>query len=370
MNLLKALSLALMAAVSTAHAEGTFDKMVNVNGQQVRLYDAMLASKVNPIALEKAVIFFEQNQNRFSNERYITLIDFSKPSSEKRFYLFDLETGKWERHLVAHGQGSGGLYANNFSNNNHSHMSSLGFYSVAETYYGKHGRSVKLDGLSKLNHNARSRAVVIHPAGMMSVRKGGRYVRVPYVSQDVISAKGQLGRSWGCPALDPAVAQSIINRIKGGSMMYAFNKGSLKGFKSTLEQANARMTTAPAVSGDTKREVKITTEPIDMPERKPVVEEQQQARPVKIEVQKDDGQDVEQGDDKDDNGADMDQDDKDEAPAAKAEVKKETSKKKAVVKKKRKQRKQRRARRSQRGYYQSAPSHGSSHNSGVTFSYL
>ena len=60
---------------------------------------------------------------------------------------------------------------------------------------------MRLDGLSSTNSNARKRAIVVHPA--------------TYVSDSASRA----GRSWGCPALDPKVSKSVIDRIKGGSLM-------------------------------------------------------------------------------------------------------------------------------------------------------
>ena len=100
------------------------------------------------------------------NSQIITIIDFSKPSTEKRFYLVNLESEKIiYKNYVAHGKNSGILNANRFSNTPSSFQSSLGFYKTAETYFGKHGLSLKLDGLEKgINHKARYRNIVIHSA--------------------------------------------------------------------------------------------------------------------------------------------------------------------------------------------------------------
>jgi hypothetical protein len=146
----------------------------------------------------------------FDNENLITIIDFSKPSTEKRLYVIDLKNQKLLYHtLVAHGKNSGMAEARKFSNTNRSLQSSLGIYSTAEIYFGKHGYSLRLDGLEKgFNDNARKRAIVIHGA--------------KYVSTDFIKDHGRLGRSWGCPAIPTELTNEIIDLIKGGSCLYIY----------------------------------------------------------------------------------------------------------------------------------------------------
>jgi hypothetical protein len=143
------------------------------------------------------------------NSSIITVVDFTKSSHEKRMWIIDL----LNKHLllntwVAHGQGSGDDMASQFSNDMDSHQSSLGFYLTDNnTYFGKHGRSLKLDGLDEgFNDNARAREIVVHAAD--------------YVCQSAIDKLGYLGRSFGCPAVSPAVAQQVINTIKGRNMIY------------------------------------------------------------------------------------------------------------------------------------------------------
>jgi hypothetical protein len=146
----------------------------------------------------------------FDNENLVTIIDFSKPSTEKRFFVIDVKNKKLLYHtLVAHGKNTGANEAINFSNTKHSLKTSLGIYSTAEPYCGKHGYSLRLDGLEKgLNDNARERAIVIHGA--------------KYVSTDFIERHGRLGRSWGCPALPIELTSEIIDLIKGGSCVYIY----------------------------------------------------------------------------------------------------------------------------------------------------
>ena len=117
---------------------------------------------------------------------------------------------------MAHGVNSGGLYARDFSNEEHSHQSSLGFYITGEVYQGKHGQSLRLDGLEKgINDKARDRAVVIHGAD--------------YVSDSFIKQNKRLGRSQGCPALPEELTPEIINTIKNKSCLFIYHpSGSYK----------------------------------------------------------------------------------------------------------------------------------------------
>lgn len=144
------------------------------------------------------------------NEKLITIIDYNKPSTEKRLYVIDVQNHKLLfNSLVAHGRNTGDNHATKFSNADNSKASSLGFFLTAETYSGKHGYSLKLDGLEKgINDNARMRSIVIHGAD--------------YVSESFISQQGRLGRSWGCPALPTGLSQSIINTIKEGSILFIY----------------------------------------------------------------------------------------------------------------------------------------------------
>lgn len=152
----------------------------------------------------KAINYYYANYYSISNKRYVTIIDFSKHSSQRRWFLFDLSTGQVNKYLTSHGRNSdldNDGYATEFSNTSGSKQSSLGFYSTAETYYGSHGFSMRLDGLDSSNSRARSRAIVVHPAN--------------YVQE----SNNYSGRSWGCPALDPSVSAGVINKIKSGSLM-------------------------------------------------------------------------------------------------------------------------------------------------------
>jgi len=140
----------------------------------------------------------------------LTIIDYSKPSTEKRFFVIDLDRDTLlYRCYVAHGRNTGNNHAKKFSNAPGSKKSCLGFFLTVGTYKGKHGYSLKLKGLEKdINDNAETRAIVIHGAH--------------YVSKEFIKDYGRLGRSWGCPALPGELSTKIIDEIKGGSCLFIY----------------------------------------------------------------------------------------------------------------------------------------------------
>jgi len=142
--------------------------------------------------------------------RHLAVIDYSKPSTERRLWVFDVASGRLLFHeLVAHGRNTGEQLAQRFSNVEGSKMSSLGLYQATETYQGSNGYSLRLRGLDRgFNDNALARAIVMHGA--------------PYVSEAIAERLGRLGRSWGCPAVRQEVARMVIDTLKGGALLFAY----------------------------------------------------------------------------------------------------------------------------------------------------
>ena len=163
-------------------------------------------------SFSKAFEGYEQlkNQGKIEND-VLTIVDFSLPSTEERMWVIDMKTKTiLLQSLVAHGRNSGDNMATNFSNVSESFQSSLGFYTTGEVYQGKHGFSLRLDGMEKgINDNARNRAVVIHGAD--------------YVSKSFIKQHGRLGRSQGCPAVPYEVHETLINKIKNKSCLFIYH---------------------------------------------------------------------------------------------------------------------------------------------------
>ena len=152
----------------------------------------------------------------------LSIIDFSKASTEKRLFVIDLDNvellyNTW----VAHGRNSGEVMANSFSNKPRSQKSSLGFYITGPAYRGTNGYSLKLLGMEKgINNNALKRAIVIHGAD--------------YVNTEYIQSQGYIGRSQGCPAVAPALCRPIINTIKEGSCLFIYHPTSVYLTRSTM----------------------------------------------------------------------------------------------------------------------------------------
>lgn len=152
--------------------------------------------------------------NGFQKEKFtksiLAIADFSQSSRHKRLYVIDLKENKLLYNTyVAHGRNSGEEYARQFSNKNSSYQSSLGFYRALTTYQGKHGLSLKLQGLeTNINNRAFERAIVMHGA--------------EYVSEDFIRRTGRLGRSQGCPAISIADTKKLISMLCNGAGLFLY----------------------------------------------------------------------------------------------------------------------------------------------------
>ncbi len=172
--------------------------------------------KIDPKVLNMALVGYHslKEQGKVSRDGILTVIDFNKPSVDERMFVIDLNRGRLlYSGLVAHGSGSGENYAYSFSNTPGSHKSSLGFFTTGVTYDGKHGYSLRLQGMEPgINDNAESRSIVIHGAN--------------YVSYDFIRQHGRLGRSQGCPALSFDNSQHVIDLIKDGSCLFIYHRNT------------------------------------------------------------------------------------------------------------------------------------------------
>lgn len=203
-----------------------------VHTSAASLYDnedriAYLSQKfnINKAAISLAIKGYEKLRElgQISNSMYLTIVDFSKPSNTERFYVIDmLKEQLVIKTLVAHGKNSGALIPSEFSNKMSSLKSSLGFYVTGNTYRGKHGTSLILDGVEKgINDQAKNRAIVLHGAN--------------YVSSNLVSdGQTPIGRSFGCPAVPNNKVKSIIATIKGGTCMFVYAPNSEYAQKSML----------------------------------------------------------------------------------------------------------------------------------------
>ena len=171
---------------------------------------------LRPAVLELALAAYAQAEELGQVQRpRLTVIDYELPSYEKRMWVIDMTSGRvlheeWVAHGMGSPTGSGGDMerALSFSNQCGTRKSSLGLFRTAETYQGQHGYSLRLDGLEQgINDAARDRTIVVHPAG--------------YVTSDRAQER-MIGRSWGCPAVRPAISQQLIDDIKDGSLIWTY----------------------------------------------------------------------------------------------------------------------------------------------------
>ena len=182
-----------------------------VNSSEIKLLyqECGLKDILSFNVFELAVTGFN-NIKGIQNNKIITIIDYSRPSTQNRFYVIDLLNKKLLYFtLVAHGKNTGEDDAKSFSNESETLKSCLGFFLTNETYIGENGYSLMLDGLEPgINDNARERSIVIHGAA--------------YVSEAFIKENSRLGRSWGCPALPESNSKEIIDLISKGSCLFIY----------------------------------------------------------------------------------------------------------------------------------------------------
>ena len=192
----------------------------SVPNSRALYHEMALAGTIDYAVFERAIAGY--NRMGGHDKDILTVIDFTKPSTEKRLFVIDLKLKKiLFISYVAHGRNSGEKYATSFSNREGSFKSSLGFYKTENTYYGKNGYSLVLDGLERgINDKAKERAIVMHGAA--------------YADPSTIRSCGRLGRSLGCPALPLAVSKKIIDTIKGGTLLYIHGDDKTYASRSTF----------------------------------------------------------------------------------------------------------------------------------------
>ncbi|MHC0445060.1 murein L,D-transpeptidase catalytic domain-containing protein [Flavobacterium sp. 3-218] len=140
------------------------------------------------------------NQNPGYNNQIAFFVDMKIPSGKNRFFVYDLKTNKIiDKGLVAHGSGSetGVKGKLRFSNVPNSLSTSLGKYSIGNSYYGKFGKAYRLYGLDETNNNAFKRDIVFH-----------YYYDVPYKEKD-----GYICNSFGCPMVNKKYFDRISHLI-------------------------------------------------------------------------------------------------------------------------------------------------------------
>ncbi|MGZ3860276.1 MAG: murein L,D-transpeptidase catalytic domain family protein [Flavisolibacter sp.] len=203
-----------VAATPVARVEHSNLAATSAAAAASSLYDSL---QLGALGLNReALVYAYEGQQKLEQEGMVknpdvlTVCDFSQPSDKKRMYILDIKNFKVLLNTyVAHGRNSGLEYAERFSNRLQSLQSSLGFYITKQTYFGKHGLSLRLAGLEKgINDNAEARDVVVHGA--------------PYIGEQRADA-AYMGRSFGCPAVPQQIASKVINYIKDGTTLFIYH---------------------------------------------------------------------------------------------------------------------------------------------------
>jgi len=200
------------------------EKTSSKNGSIFELYQDIQGNEFSFESFEDAYSGYTilDKERLLENDTILTIIDYSRPSNEERLFIIDMKNCRVQaKSLVAHGQATGEILPERFSNNPHSHQSCLGFFITDEVYLGKNGYSLKLKGIEKnINDNAEKRSIVFHGAD--------------YVSYNYLNEYGRLGRSFGCPALPPDKNRTIIDLIKNKSCVFIYYPANDYLTKSTL----------------------------------------------------------------------------------------------------------------------------------------
>ncbi len=202
-------------------------KMMAFDSYTESLYDCLETPELNFIMFQQGLkgYYSMKNNKELTEERFLTLIDYTKPSNENRFFVIDLESKQVVfKSIIAHGKNSGGLHATQFSNESESRMSSIGFFVTGKIYNGKYDYSMKLHGKEYSNNKAFDRGVVFHSAD--------------YATRKFLKSNGNiLGRSFGCPALPHNGYKEIVNTISNGTCLYIYGQDNTHQQKSRYLKA-------------------------------------------------------------------------------------------------------------------------------------
>ncbi|MCW3113058.1 MAG: hypothetical protein JWR18_1454 [Segetibacter sp.] len=194
---------------------------------------------LNNYGLEKEAFFYACkgyqyliSKGSIRKKNILTICDYSQSGNNKRLYVIDLLNNTvLFNTFVSHGKNSGDEFATSFSNVDNSNKSSLGFLVTDDTYRGVAGYSLRFNGMEAgINDHVRSRYIVLHGS--------------KFVNEEVVEARGRIGRSLGCPAVPLESRTEIIDAIKGGSCFYIYNPAPW--YTHTSRILNAKLEDSPS----------------------------------------------------------------------------------------------------------------------------
>lgn len=211
--------LAVSAALVPALSDEPTTTVSSRTTAAVRAFAKEVRPLSHPRALETAFrgyFAFKAANPDDVKKPYLYFVDFGRPSTEPRGFVFDMEELRVVEgpFTVAHGRGSAkgtsGIPVR-FSNRPGSEATSLGLYLARETYTF-HGRAggrsytsvgLRLTGHSReYNDKALARRVVAHGA--------------PYVTPS------RAGLSEGCPAMEQQRARRLLPKLADGGVVFLF----------------------------------------------------------------------------------------------------------------------------------------------------
>ena len=172
---------------------------------------AAAAPAANPKVLTLAARAAEcaRKQGVLDGFRHLAVIDYSLPSTQPRLWVFDVEHGRLMfQELVAHGRNTGEARPSASRTPKAARCRASGCSRRWDLLRQQRLLAAAARPRPGFNDNALARAIVMHGA--------------PYVSEAIAERLGRLGRSWGCPAVRPEVARTVIDTLKGGALLFAY----------------------------------------------------------------------------------------------------------------------------------------------------
>jgi hypothetical protein len=205
---------------------------VSCQNDSTKSLGAVLAKKETNVELKKPELDLVKTKKKAQealefcrskkmNTNFCILIDMSLHSGVNRFVIWDFKEEKISgQHLVGHGCGNNAWSSDEskedptFSNEDGSHLSSLGKYKLSGRGHSNWGINVKylMHGLEDTNSNAMKRFIVFHSWNLMSDKE--------------VFPKGS-PEGWGCPTISNNAMRKIdplIEKSEKPILMWIYNE--------------------------------------------------------------------------------------------------------------------------------------------------